>query len=60
MTLFSKRLRNSSLTVEICPIVSGERPSERQPFQSGMKSIHGMRWPCVTFTAVLKEVVIVQ
>ena len=35
MMLFSKRLRNSSRTVEISPIVSGDRPSERQPFQSG-------------------------
>ena len=35
--LFSKRLRNSSRTVEVSKIVSGDRPSERQPFQSGMK-----------------------
>ena len=35
MMLFSKRLRNSSRTVEVWSIVSGDRPSERQPFQSG-------------------------
>jgi hypothetical protein len=34
-TLFSKRSRNSSRTVEVAPIVSGDRPSERQPRQSG-------------------------
>ena len=57
MTLFSKRFRNSSRTVEISTIVSGDRPSERQPFQSGWKSTHGTRWPWVTLTAVLNEVV---
>ncbi len=60
MTLFSKRFRNSSRTVEVSKIVSGDRPSERQPFQSGSKSTQGMRWPCVTLTAVLNEVVTVQ
>ena len=43
MTLFSKRLRNSSRTVEVSTIVSGDRPSERQPFQSGMKVDPGDR-----------------
>ena len=33
--LFSKRRRNSSRTVDVSKIVSGDRPSERQPFQSG-------------------------
>ena len=60
MTLFSKRFRNSSRTVEVSKIVSGDRPSERQPFQSGRKSTQGMRWPCVTLTAVLNEVEKVQ
>jgi hypothetical protein len=55
-----KRLRNSSRTVEVRKIESGDRPSERQPFQSGWKSTNGMRWPWVTSTAVLNEVVIVQ
>ena len=58
--LFMKRLRNSSRTVEVSKMVSGDRPSERQPFQSGVKSTKGMRWPCVTSAAVLNEVVIVQ
>ena len=60
MTLFVKRLRNSSRTVEVSPIVSGDRPSERQPCQSGWKSTQGMRWPCVTSGAILNEVVTVQ
>jgi hypothetical protein len=60
MTEFMKRLRNSSRTVEVWKIESGDRPSERQPFQSGWKSTNGMRWPWVTSTAVLNEVVIVQ
>ena len=60
MTEFMKRLRNSSRTVEVRKIESGDRPSERQPFQSGWKSTNGMRWPWVTSTAVLNEVVIVQ
>jgi hypothetical protein len=60
MTLFSKRFRNSSRTVEVRPIVSGDRPSERQPFQSGLKSTKGTRCPCVTSTATLNEVVTVQ
>ena len=60
-TLFLNRSRNSSRTVEISPIVSGESPSDRQPFQSGWKRpTHGMMSPCVTFTAVLKDVLIVQ
>ena len=58
--LFSKRFRNSSRTVEVSPIVSGDRPSERQPFQSGSKSSQGISGPCVTSTAVLNEVVTVQ
>ena len=60
MMLLPKRWRNSSRTVETPPIVSGDRPSERQPFQSGRKSYQGTRWPWVTSTAVLNEVVIVQ
>jgi hypothetical protein len=52
ITEFMKRLRNSSRTVEVWKIESGDRPSERQPFQSGWKSTKGMRWPCVTSTAV--------
>ncbi len=31
-----KRFRNSSRTVLSAPIVSGERPSERQPSQAGV------------------------
>ncbi len=58
--LFLKRCRNSSRTVEVSKIVSGDRPSERQPFQSGVKSTQGIRWPWVTSTATLNEVVIVQ
>ena len=57
---FMKRFRNSSRTVDVPPIVSGDRPSERQPRQSGWKSTHGIRWPCVTLTAALNEVVMVQ
>ncbi len=60
MTLLAKRFTNSSRTVEVSPIVSGDRPSERQPLQSGVKSSHGTRWPCVTLTAALNEVVTVQ
>ncbi len=60
-TLFLNRKKNSSRTVEIWPIVSGERPSDRHPFQSGWKRpTQGMMSPCVTFTAVLKDVLIVQ
>ena len=59
-TLFQKRFRNSSRTVETAAIVSGERPSERQPFQSGAKSSQGTRCPCVMSTATLNEVVTVQ
>src|SRR5215475_5631324 len=58
--LFSNRLMNSSRTVEVWKIVSGDRPSERQPFQSGWKSSQGTRWPCVTSTATLNDVVTVQ
>src|SRR6516162_7277118 len=58
--LFSKRWMNSSRTVEISPMVSGERPRERHPFQEGVKSTQGIRWPWVTSTATLKEVVTVQ
>jgi hypothetical protein len=60
MTLLVNRFRNSSRTVEVSQIVSGDRPSERQPFQSGLKSSHGTMWPWVTSTAVLNEVVKVQ
>ena len=59
-TLFMKRLTNSSRTVEVCQMVSGDRPSERHPFQSGWKSKNGMRWPCITSGAILKLVVTVQ
>ena len=41
-------------------MVSGERPSERQPRQSGWKSTKGIRRPWVTSGAVLNEVVTVQ
>ncbi len=58
--LFMKRLTNSSRTVEVCQMVSGERPSERQPFQSGEKSKNGMRWPCITSGADLNDVDTVQ
>jgi hypothetical protein len=43
MMLLAKRLRNSSRTVEVWKMVSGDSPSERQPFQSGVKSTQGMR-----------------
>ena len=59
-TLLPNRWVNSPRTVEVCPIVSGDRPSDRQPFQSGRKSTQGMRCPWVTSTAVLKDVVTVQ
>ena len=58
--LLAKRLRNSSRTVEVRPMVSGDRPSERQPFQSGSKSTQGSRAPCITSGAVLNEVDTVQ
>ena len=60
MMLFSKRLMNSVRGVEISNIVSGDRPSERQPFQFGMKSTKGMMWPGVTSPADWKDVVTVQ
>ena len=58
--LLTKRVRNSSRTVDVLKMVSGDRPSERQPFQVGMKSTHGIRWPSWTSLATLIEVVIVQ
>ena len=60
MTLFAKRFRNSSRTVEVSKIVSGDKPRLRHPFQLGMKSTHGIRCECCTSTADLNEVVIVQ
>ena len=60
MALLVKRFTNSSRTVETWPIVSGERPSERQPRQLGWKSTNGTRWPWVTLIATLNEVVTVQ
>jgi hypothetical protein len=60
MMLFSKRFRNSSRAVDISLIVSGDRPTDRQPFQSGVKSTQGMTCACVTSTATLNEVVKVQ
>ena len=33
--LFANRLPNSAREVDVPNIVSGDRPSERQPFQSG-------------------------
>src|SRR3982751_740174 len=59
-TLFPNLLRNSSRAVEVFPITSGDNPSDRHPLQSGWKSTQGMRWPCVTLTAVLNDVVTVQ
>ena len=49
-----------SRTVEVVPIVSGERPSDRQPIHKGWKSIHGIKWLRVTSTPFLNEVVSVQ
>ena len=60
MMLLRKRDRNSSRTVEVLPMVSGDRPSERQPSQVGMKSTHGIMWPSWTSLATFIEVVIVQ
>ena len=41
-------------------MVSGDRPSERQPSQVGWKSTHGIMWPSCTSLATFIEVVIVQ
>ena len=41
-------------------MVSGDRPSERQPSQVGMKSTHGIMCPSWTSLATFIEVVIVQ
>ena len=60
MAEFLKRVRNWSRTVLAAPMVSGDRPSERQPSQAGWKSTNGMRWLCITSGAVLKLVVMVQ
>ena len=59
-TLLAKRFTNSSRTVEVRTMVSGDRPSERQPRRSGSKSHHGSRAPCMTSGAVLNEVDTVQ
>jgi hypothetical protein len=48
MVEFQKRFRNSARTVDSAKIVSGDRPSERQPSQ-GLKSTQGIRLPCITF-----------
>ena len=60
MAEFTKRVMNWSRTVLSTPMVSGDRPSDRQPSHAGWKSTNGMRWPCITSGAVLKLVVIVQ
>ena len=60
MTLLTNLLRNSSRTFEVAKIVSGDRPSDCQPFQLGAKSTHGMRWPCVTSRPSFIEVESVQ
>jgi len=49
-------LRNSSRTFEWAKIVSGDSPSDWNPFQLGEKSTNGMRCPCVTSRPSLKEV----
>ncbi len=45
IALFTNLFRNSSLTVEISKIVSGDKPRERKPIHFGMKSIHGIKCP---------------
>ena len=55
-----KRFRNSARTVDVSKIVSGDSPIERQPRQSGWNRTHGTMWPCMTFGAVLNDVVTVQ
>ena len=60
MAEFQKRLRNSSLTVDSIPIVSGDRPRDRHPSHLGVKSIQGIILPFITSGAILNEVVIVQ
>ena len=57
---FQNRLRNSSLTVDSIPIVSGDRPKERHPSHLGVKSTQGIILPFITSGAILNEVVIVQ
>ncbi len=48
MAEFKKRAKNWSRTVLSAPMVSGDRPSDRQPSHCGWKSTKGMRWPCMT------------
>ena len=60
MAEFQKRLRNSSLTVDSIPIVSGDRPRDRHPSHLGVKSTQGIILPFITSGAILNEVVIVQ
>ena len=60
MALLTNRFRNSSRTFEVAKIVSGERPSDCQPFQLGAKSSQGIRWPCVTSRPSFTEVENVQ
>ncbi len=55
-----KRFMNSARGVESSPMVSGERPSERQPRQSGSYWTKGRMRPWVTSGAVLNEVVTAQ
>ena len=57
---FQNRLRNSSLTVDSIPIVSGDRPKERHPSHLGVKSTQGIILPFITSGAILNDVVMVQ
>src|ERR1700760_604661 len=56
MALFTKRFRNSSRTVDSAKIVSGDSPSDCQPFQFGVKSSQGTRCPWVTSRPSLNDV----
>ncbi len=60
MTLLTNFARNSSRTFEVWKNVSGERPSDCQPFQFGAKSTQGMRCPWVTSRPSFIEVERVQ
>ena len=60
MTLLKNLSRNSSRTFEVANIVSGERPSDCHPFQLGVKSSQGIRWPCVTSRPSFTDVESVQ
>ena len=58
--LLVKRPRNSSRTVEVAKIVSGERPSRTPAQPVRIEADPGQEAPRMTFRATLKDVLKVQ